>query len=122
MKKFDHNAKKLSRVNLVYLARCANLVYENESVIKTVLEDIGLDVSQNKFFISSEGSQWDTQLFVAGDAHKIIVSFRGTETNTKDWGTNLTAVKEQWSSDESFGEMHKGFYEAFKDIWEELLT
>jgi triacylglycerol lipase len=54
----------------------------------------------------------DTQGFVAWDDQVVLLSFRGTEKNFGDWWGNILVFGR---STDSYGKVHKGFYDGFHD-------
>lgn len=113
---FNKRAKNFSKKNLASLAYCANLAYEKKEDISDALTEMKFDVSNDSFFFSNSDS--DTQAFVVGDNHKIIISFRGTEGKIADWVTDLRVFKETWTEENPLGEVHNGFYYALSSIWD----
>ncbi|MCP3887250.1 MAG: lipase family protein [Desulfobulbaceae bacterium] len=120
MRKFNHKAKSFSKINLSYLARCANLCYEPKEDVKKELEALGFNLIGDRFYFSDKNT--DTQAFVVGDKNKIIVSFRGTEGKFKDWATDVNLVKTSWTNSHPVGEVHSGFYGALKSVWEDMFA
>ena len=119
MKKFNHKAKRFSKLNLAYLAHCAKLAYCDKATIGEELQKLNLDTSADRYFISDADT--DTQVFIAGDNKKIIISFRGTEgTKIDDWATDARIFKETWTDNNPLGEVHKGFYRALESVWDEI--
>jgi triacylglycerol lipase len=58
----------------------------------------------------------DTQGFVAESNDAIIVAFRGTQPNRPmDWFVDFRATRGRW--DHTIGEVHDGFYGAFRKVW-----
>ncbi|MCI5125416.1 MAG: lipase family protein [Candidatus Electrothrix sp. AR5] len=117
---FDHKATSFSKANLVYLAHCANIVYEPKEKLGQILSEMGFNLNKDRFFI--EDKETDTQCFVAGDSEKIIVSFRGTETEeSKDLKTDKKIIRTRWpSKDQPLGKVHRGFYHALKSVWSKV--
>lgn len=115
---FKDTANTFSKINMAFLAYCANLVYEPKEVIKAGLESYGFNLGEDNFFISS--SETETQCFVAGDDKKIIVSFRGTEGKLADWATNLQVNKEYLKGAKAQGKVHEGFYKGLCSVWAEV--
>ncbi len=118
MKKFNHKAKNFSKVNLAYLAHCANFVYKGKRKISTELKKLGFDLSRDNYYFSS--SKTDTQAFVVGDENKIIVCFRGTEGKFADWLTDANLIKKKWTKASHKGDVHSGFYGALSSIWKDV--
>ena len=119
MRGFNHKARAFSKVNLSYLSYCSNLAYESKADISEPLALLGFDLSRDNFFFAD--SETDTQAFVVGDKHKIIVSFRGTEGKLSDWVTDIKVFKETWTNENPLGDVHNGFYGALNSIWNAVL-
>ncbi|AFY37901.1 lipase class 3 [[Leptolyngbya] sp. PCC 7376] len=115
---FNYRAKSLSKMNMLYLANCAKLVYQSKAKIESELTKLGFDLTDKNFFLSS--TETDTQCFVAGDRRKIIVAFRGSERKIADWATNAKAIQRHWTDDQDDGKVHRGFYRALDSLWDEL--
>jgi triacylglycerol lipase len=120
MTKFNHTAKRLSKINMAYLAKMANLAYEPKEKINTELAQLGFTLPQDKFYFSDKTT--NTQGFIVGDKHKIIISFTGTEGKIADWVTDLKVFKETWTEANPLGQVHNGFYQALSSVWKKLLT
>jgi triacylglycerol lipase len=111
-KRFDPKTTEFSKDNLAYLAHFANIVYKNKDEVRTELTGIGFTAIDDDFFIEDEITH--TQCIVVADKEKIILAFRGTEGKLEDLITDFKA----WKHDlESFGSIHRGFYDAFYSIW-----
>ena len=93
--------------NALCLAAMANLAYEPEATIQTNIQKWRFE----KFdFFEARGSE----VFVAGDDEKIIVSFRGTEPDRlRDWLTDVDIALVNGLG----GRVHNGFYEGVARIW-----
>ena len=115
---FNHKAKNFSKLNIVYLAKCANLAYESKINISESLKSFGIDLSRDNYYFSDDFT--DTQGFVVGDEKKIIISFTGTEGKIADWVTDIKVFKETWIEANPMGEVHNGFYGALSSVWDEL--
>jgi triacylglycerol lipase len=59
----------------------------------------------------------DTQMYIVEDRDSVYYAFRGTETD--EWGDILTDLKIT-KKDFKLGHLHRGFYEAFSKIRDEL--
>jgi triacylglycerol lipase len=111
-------AKGISYANLNYLAYCAKLAYASKEELKVELNKLGFVglTDTDGYFV--ENKDTSTQGFVIGDDKKIILAFRGTEsTNTRDWATDMKAIKTDWI----IGEVHAGFYEALNSVWQDTI-
>jgi triacylglycerol lipase len=117
-RKFNPKAKAFSKINLAYLAYCSKLVYKTKDEIKSGLEKEGFKLESDSFYFTDE--ETDTQGFVAGDRNKIIVAFRGTEQKIDDIITNARISKKTWTEENPIGEVHSGFYDALKSVWDDI--
>ncbi len=113
--KFVHNTTTFNLQNALSLALCADLAYENETTIKEKVKS-GWGFIDCEFI---EKKDDDTQLFVMSNDNMVVVAFRGSEPNIKDWGKNFTFP----FVDGPFGgKVHKGFYSGVSNVWDELIT
>ena len=118
-RRFNPHARAFSRVNLAYLAYCSRLVYASKDEIGAGLTEQGFRLAGDRFYISNRTT--DTQCFVAGDAQKIVIAFRGTEwAKVADWVTDVRIFKETWTAAHPLGKVHNGFYGALQSIWSEI--
>lgn len=81
MKDFDVNTRDYSKKNAYWLGKAAQIAYEAHEKIKPELESWGLSVFEP--FDNRE-----TQAFIAGNDDLMILAFRGTEGNLRDWMTD----------------------------------
>lgn len=110
---FDHLATKYSPANALALSNCAKWAYLNEAEIK---QKVSSELGLTKFrFIHIDIS--DTEVFVAGDDKKIIISFRGTEpTKLQDVLTDAKFTLVYGP----LGKVHAGFIQALNSAWREV--
>jgi len=114
---FDSKTTQYNPKNALWLGYASQLAYSDNATVENT-------VKTDKWgFTKFQGFQnvtTDTYGFVAGNTDMILVSFRGTEQNIKDWLTDLDAVKMQGPAGN--GMVHEGFYEAVLGVWEQLRT
>ncbi len=112
--KFNVKAFGFSLENAQFLAKSANISYQNfedDDVINKI-KSLGFEKSNIKFFDSQE-----TQAFLAVDKEKIIISFRGTEPKKlKDWVTDAKVRK----TSGPYGDVHRGFAKALSHVWTDI--
>ncbi len=110
---FDGDRIALSSTDLAkngfWMAWLSNLAYEEPAVIRRELSKVG---ARGDFAFFNDSSERDTQAFAFSTLNYVVVVFRGTETFS-DW---LTDADNAFSSS-PFGGVHKGFYEAFQNVW-----
>lgn len=96
--------------NALCLAVMANLAYEPETTIRKEL--LGWGYHKIDFF-----SVGGSEIFIAGDDEKIIVSFRGTQpSQLSDWLTDIDIAL----IDGPGGRVHNGFFHGVARVWGDL--
>jgi triacylglycerol lipase len=106
---FDARTSAYSLNNAYWLARAANIAYQEKSTIELELAGLGLE---NFRFLSND----DTEGFVAGNDEIIVVSFRGTEpTHLQDLFTDAQLHKVAGP----LGDIHRGFLHGFDIVSED---
>jgi len=117
---FNPNAVAFSADNMSYLTWCAKLAYAKPETIKQRLEEYQLFCTDD-FFFANEAT--GTEGFIVADEEKILLVFRGTESDKAiDWLTDAHAIKTEFSSEnEMIGYVHRGFYDAFLSVWGMIL-
>ena len=109
--RFNPKATNYDSKNAYLLAGAAELAYKSEVAIRrTVVKKWGL---RNFRYIKKD----ETEAFIAGNKNVIIVSFAGT-SNIKDFLTDIKCRKEKCP----FGMVQRGFQDALKLVWGELLA
>jgi triacylglycerol lipase len=93
----------------------ADFAYFDKDDCRVGLEREGFAIEHFRFF---DDPNTDTQAFVAADDEKIIVSFRGTESDP-DKLTDLNLILQQTGHG---GSVHYGFYQALLSIWDSGLA
>lgn len=118
---FSPQARSFSKKNMAYLATCANLAYKSQEVIEEVLGE-SFDLNHQTVFFKHETNEPDrgTQGFIVGDRKKIIISFRGSEADLKDWGHNFSIMREDWTDEKHLGTVHDGFVDALNSVWDQI--
>lgn len=116
---FDHSTTKYSRQNAYWLSRMAELAYAkisnenkapNKPFIKQTLKSYDSGFGKVKTFNNKS-----SQGFVAQHEKIIIAAFRGTD-EIIDWLDNINSI----SHHIPMGRVHKGFYLALQDIWQDM--
>ncbi len=98
--------------NALAFARAAQLAYSDAPAVAAKLQEWGFDSAKFEFLDRN-----DTQGFVAGAEEMVIVSFRGTQSNDIwDWMTDADIVLRPFPA----GLVHRGFYHALDDVWDEM--
>ena len=110
--KFNPNTTRWVPGNALALANAAQLAYSDRQPVASKLQEWGFDPAKFEFLDRS-----DTQGFVAGAEEMVVVSFRGTQSNTIwDWMTDDDVVFRTFPA----GLVHRGFYHALDDVWHEM--
>src|SRR5437773_1807667 len=110
--KFNPNTSRWVPGNALALANAAQLAYSDASAVAAKLAEWGFDPAKFEFLDRN-----DTQGFVAGAEEMVVVSFRGTQSNDIwDWMTDADVVLRSFPA----GLVHKGFYQALDDVWDEM--
>ena len=110
--KFNPNTTRWVPGNALALANAAQLAYSDASAVAAKLAEWGFDPAKFEFLDRS-----DTQGFVAGAEELVVVSFRGTQSNDIwDWMTDADVLLRSFPA----GLVHKGFYQALDDVWDEM--
>jgi len=104
---FVYDAAGYSHVNAYWLARFADLAYENPARTSTELAKLG--ITRVHSFL---GRKSDTEGFVAGNGKAVFVAFRGTEKSLRDWLTDARIRRVDG--------VHRGFREALEEVWPEV--
>ncbi len=111
---FDRKALKqaeFSWQNALSMALASRLAYGDEDKqISTGKNGWGFDE-----LISFDHK--DSQGFVAWDDQVVVLSFRGTEQNLKDWMRNLKIADKNWPP---YGEVHSGFLKGYYVVENEI--
>jgi len=110
--------------NALWLAAAANLAYEDEKTIRSVVRKWGFDrfrFLHGSSHIESSGVSIpvDTQGYVCRGSEALLIAFRGTEVSKiKDWFTDLMAIAVLAPS--GVGKIHKGFAAGLGAVWPQL--
>jgi triacylglycerol lipase len=108
-RRFQPRCDEFRLDNAVLLAYAAESVYDEPEMIEAEARDV-LECDDFDFFDDN-----DTQAFVAADAEKIVVCFRGTESDRLcDWLTDADISLVEGPLE---GRVHGGFYDALSDVW-----
>lgn len=115
---FNSSATDYDAENAYAFALISQLVYEpfNESetqkaeVVKTA-KNWGYD---DVYFFHNENNEInDSEALVLVNAESVVVAFRGSEKDSRDWGNNARFKKVNYLG----GNVHRGFLKAFTDVW-----
>jgi triacylglycerol lipase len=110
--------------NALWLAAAANLAYEDEETIRSVVQKWGFDrfrFLQGSSHLDSGGVPIpvDSQAYVCCGQEALLIAFRGTEVSKiKDWFTDLMAIAVPAPS--GVGKIHKGFAAGLGAVWPQL--
>ncbi len=112
---FEPNTNDFSLVNAWWLAESSMLAYADKDFINYQISQAGINFC--RYFDSPR-----SKCFVANTNDFTIVAFRGTATSSSDLFTNLIDnLSINMTDFKQGGKVHFGFYNAFKDIWDEQL-
>ena len=84
---------------------------------KTLHRDVRVGVGELGFTDVDFVEYRDTQLFVAWNAKRVVVSFRGTEKNFTDWLADGDCKLVHGPR----GMVHEGFWMALDNVWPQLM-
>jgi len=121
---FEATASGYNPTNALWLAAAANLAYEDEKTIQTVVRQWGFDRFRFLHATSHTDANGltipvDTQGYLCRGPRAMLIAFRGTEVSQiKDWFTNIMAIAVPAPS--GVGKIHKGFASAFAAVWPQL--
>lgn len=90
------------------MALASQLAYADKATVIATAEGWGFDDVRH---LASK----ETQGFVATTPHVALLAFRGTES-VGDWMANIRIV----ATRKAYGRVHRGFYNAFKDVRDEV--
>ncbi len=120
MLNFESKTTRYSPWNAYHLGQAAKLVYEDDPIIQKTTK-FKWQMPKYKFIQDlneDDDETTGTECFIAGDENKIIVSFRGTETDQlEDVVTDLKVRFEEGP----LGKVHRGFLGGVESVWEEIL-
>jgi triacylglycerol lipase len=107
--KFDPTNSKYSNTNALSMGLASALAYESSDKIQAQALAWGFP----KFkFLQGTRRISDTQGYIIGNDETVILAFRGTEKNMRDWATDLKFIKHEGP----FGGVHGGFNSAFNSV------
>jgi triacylglycerol lipase len=112
--KFDPNTTKYDADNALVLADAARIAYLDEAEARAVV------TGQWKLpnFAYVDNRKTATQAIVMGNRDFVIVAFRGTQPKAlKDW---ITDAKFAFQRKGPVGEVHRGFWDAFDSVRDEV--
>jgi hypothetical protein len=100
-------------------AECARLVYKKFDSYPDAKEEVIAALATvgygNATFFSTDGT--DAFAAVHASSSEVVVAFRGTERDPRDYATDVRAWKVAWRAG---GSVHAGFAAAFESIWPPL--
>jgi len=108
---FDARTRDYSRANAYWLGRAAQIAYGSFDAARQETEKWGFTELQ-----SFESMDTGTQAFAAGNGAMLLLSFRGTEKDPKDWLTDFDAAFVNGPR----GMVHEGFMIALNSIWRDI--
>jgi len=119
---FQFNATSFNLINAWWLAEVSTLVYSDPEFVKIHLNKVGLPEVR---FFDNQG----TQCYVANNDRFAIVAFRGSEIWKKEEKFDLNRIIADLKTDVDIrltewqpgGKVHRGFKEAFEQVWPDLL-
>jgi len=111
---FEPKATSFSAVNALWLGKAAGLAYEMEPAVQG---QIGRWDMTGTFVNAVDPPKGDTQAFVAADAAKLVVSFRGTK-DVLDFLTDASFLHDSYAPPGGVrGKVHVGFKKALDVGW-----
>lgn len=112
---FDHATREFSNANALMLGYCSRLAYLPANEAPAEAERLGFNVIEAY-------DVRETQAYLLGNAQALVLAFRGTESNIRDWMTDINVDLVHGPG----GQVHEGFLTAlhyvWKDIWSYLYT
>jgi triacylglycerol lipase len=106
---FEEQPNGYSPTNAVFFAKASLLAYKSAGDIQATAKDWGLDGDFT--FFDAGGT---TPGYLATDAGKAVLSFRGTQVEEmRDVVADARVRKEP----EVFGKVHRGFKDALDEVW-----
>lgn len=106
---FDEDKESYAYHNNLWMARFAELAYENPKRFQKALDGFGLEEDSKLTLIENKKS--DAQVYLLTNDDVIIVSFRGTES-FKDALTDANALM----NESRMGKIHQGFNEQYDSL------
>lgn len=108
---FDEHPNGYSATNALFFAEASRLAYKDKDEIQKTVRGWGLD-SDFAFFDKDE-----MQGFLASDAGKVVVAFRGTQVEKPN---DVLADVKFRKVPGVFGTVHEGFNGAVDSLWPEV--
>lgn len=93
-----------------FFFRLARVAYREPSQIEPALVEMGLEG-----FRFYDGPS--TQAFTCSDASRVIIAFRGSEQDPRDWINNANFRPVPGEHD---GHVHSGFHGALDEVWDQI--
>lgn len=122
-RKFLFQAGEFEMQNAWWLIDASILAYSEKDFVEGKFRTAGLNTV--RFF---NGSETDTQCYVAGNDNFVIVVFRGTEVRKRKGAENCDNIIKDFRTDadiepvdwETGGKVHRGFKKALDEVWGDL--
>lgn len=105
---FDPLATAFTLDNALLCAAASNLAYEQAATVEPEVGAWGFPRFQ---WIQARGKDIDTQGYVCAGPRAVLIAFRGSEANIRDWLTNLRFE----TVPGPVSKVHRGFYEALTE-------
>lgn len=120
---FKADAASFNLTNAWWLAEASTLAYADEAFAVEWFKKAGLD--EVRFF-----DKRSTQCFVASNREFVVVAFRGSEVWRRRGKADISVVAADFMTNADFwltdwpkgGKVHRGFKNAFDEVWEELFA
>lgn len=106
---FDVRTRDYSRKNAYWLGKASQIAYHSPEQARSEFEDWGL--STREYFDNKE-----TQAYITGNNDLLLLAFRGTEGNVRDWMTDLDIGLVGGPG----GMVHEGFLTALSYVWRDI--
>lgn len=106
---FEGNIRIYSKKNAYWLGKASQIAYESPANAKAALDAWGC--STFEYFDNRE-----TQAFIAGNDDLLMLAFRGTGGNIRDWMTDLDIELVGGPG----GRVHEGFLTALSAVWRDI--
>jgi triacylglycerol lipase len=125
LESFDEQEKQTdcgSILNAWCLARASSIAYRSKEIVRWEINRCYKN-NEKWQYAFVENTKTNTQLFALSDSHKIILAFRGTQTDRtrdkiKDIQTDIDTVQVPFRG---MGKVHRGFSNALDSVWPAVL-
>lgn len=107
---FDGSTREYSKKNAYWLGKASQIAYDDSpDQARSALEAWG-------FTTFEPFDNLETQAFIAGNDNLLVLAFRGTEGNIRDWMTDLDIGLVGGPG----GMVHEGFHAALSAVWRDI--